>query len=130
MKAKTSSERILQRLFFLSLLSLLFAGRAFASGGSCPTSPNYLQASTNTRVTLATLGIATCYFISPATGVDTNNGTSEATPWEHMPYEAGCSNVCAGVTPTGGEGFILRGGETSNSLFFTIANGGTSNASP
>lgn len=52
-----------------------------------------------------------CYFIS-ASGSDTNNGTSESTPWLHAPGMPNCSNTCASTTPAVGNGFIFRGGDT------------------
>ena len=52
-----------------------------------------------------------CYFIA-ANGADTNNGTSESTPWLHAPGMTNCANICAGVTPSAGTGFIFRGGDT------------------
>jgi hypothetical protein len=54
---------------------------------------------------------AHCYFVA-ANGIDTNNGTSESTPWLHAPGMPNCSNTCAGVTPSGAEGIIFRGGDT------------------
>lgn len=93
------------------LLFLFGALPAFAAGGSCPTPPTYLNASTNTLVTLTSLGVTSCYYASP-TGVDTNTGTDEAHPWLHLPGMAGCSNNCASATLTAGEGFILQGGAT------------------
>jgi hypothetical protein len=62
---------------------------------------------------------AATYYISAA-GSDTNSGTSKNTPWLHAPGMYGCSNNCAakatgtgGYTqPTGGDSFILRGGDT------------------
>ncbi len=55
-----------------------------------------------------------CYFISSAAGSDSNNGTTESTPWAHAPGMVSCSAKCAAVTPTGGEAFILRGCDTWN----------------
>jgi hypothetical protein len=52
-----------------------------------------------------------CYFIA-GSGADTNNGTSESTPWLHAPGMPNCASTCAGVTPAAGEGFIFRGGDT------------------
>jgi hypothetical protein len=55
-----------------------------------------------------------CYFISAQAGSDSNNGTSEATPWAHAPGMPSCSAKCAAVTPAGGQAFILRGCDTWN----------------
>jgi len=89
---------------------LLIPANAFAAGGTCPSGTNYLNAQTNTFGTLASLGVTSCYFISAA-GADTNNGTSESTPWLHAPGMPNCSNTCAGVIPAAGNGFIFRGGD-------------------
>ena len=95
----------------LLLICLLIARSAFA-GGSCPSGANYLQpGSANNVLTLASLGITQCYYIA-ASGSDSNSGTSESTPWLHAPGMPSCSNVCAGVTPSPGTGFIFRGGDT------------------
>jgi hypothetical protein len=56
-------------------------------------------------------GITSCYYIA-ANGVDSASGTSEASPWLHAPGMTGCSGACAAVTPTQGQGFIVRGGDT------------------
>jgi len=96
---------------------LLISGNAFGAGGACPTGANYLNVATNSLVTLASLGVTNCYFIA-ANGSDTNNGTSEATPWLHAPYMPNCSGNCATAqssmtgTAFAGVGFIFRGGDT------------------
>jgi hypothetical protein len=90
---------------------LLISAKASAAGGTCPSTVNYLNTTTNTLVTLSSLGITKCYYISAA-GADTNNGTSESTPWLHAPGMASCSGVCGSTTPVAGEGFIFRGGDT------------------
>lgn len=62
---------------------------------------------------------STCHYVSYALGADTNNGTSEATPWKHAPGMKGtgpvgsgtdvCAVNCAGYAPAAGEAVILRG---------------------
>jgi hypothetical protein len=89
---------------------LLYAGSAFAAGGTCPSGANYLNSS-GSLVTLASLGVTNCYYIA-ANGNDSNNGTSESAPWLHAPGMATCTSTCAGVKPAPGEGFIFRGGDT------------------
>jgi len=59
-----------------------------------------------------------CYFISSAAGNDSNNGTSESTPWANAPEMSSCTGTCATATPTGGTVFIFRGCDTWN--FATI----------
>lgn len=99
----------------LTLLSLLLALPAFASGGTCPTGANYMNASTNTLVTLSSLGITSCYYVA-ASGSDSNSGTTETSPWLHAPQMPSCSSNCATVQNQSGgipagTGIILRGGD-------------------
>jgi len=97
---------------------VLTAGTAFAAGGACPSGANYTNPANppGASVTLASLGITNCYYVA-ASGSDSNNGTSEATPWAHAPQMPNCSGACAtaqnqsnGIPP--GTGIILRGGDT------------------
>jgi hypothetical protein len=92
---------------------------AFAAAGACPSS--------------APVTGNNCYFVA-ATGADTNNGTSESSPWLHAPGMPNCASNCltvqnAGLSP--GNGVIFRGGDTwhfGNSSA-TPYTGGTWNAS-
>jgi hypothetical protein len=86
------------RVFRTAILTvcILTAGSAFAAGGACPS---------------GTPVAGSCYFIA-ASGSDTNNGTSESTPWQHAPGMPLCANNCASNTPIGGSGYIFRGGDT------------------
>jgi hypothetical protein len=100
----------------LTFLFLLLAAPAFASGGSCPSGANYLNSATGSLVTLSSLGVTSCYYVS-ANGSDTNNGISESSPWLHAPQMPNCSANCATVQNQGngippGTGIILRGGDT------------------
>ena len=54
---------------------------------------------------------AKCYFIA-ANGSDSNNGTSETSPWLHAPGMPNCTGSCAAVKPAAGNGFVFRGGDT------------------
>src|SRR5271155_775202 len=107
--------RLIGFAIFTFLMCSLTAGSAFAAGGSCPTAANYLSLSSpqagggSGSVTLASLGITNCYYIS-SSGSDANAGTTEAAPWLHAPGMPGCTASCASTTPTAGEGFILEGG--------------------
>jgi len=104
-------------LTFCAVLSI--SGIAFGQGGACPSGTNYINPMTGTLTTLSALGITNCYFIA-ASGSDSNAGTSEATPWLHMPFTNSCSNNCSTVqnlvshnsTALAGTGFIFRGGDT------------------
>lgn len=108
--------KLLSRFAIFSIL-LFAAGRAFAQGGACPASANYANPAgsnpglTNPPVTLLSLGVTSCFYISGA-GSDTNSGTSESSPWAHAPGMPNCSGNCAKTNPTGGEGFIFHGGDT------------------
>src|SRR5271155_3910760 len=100
----------------LAIIVFFFAcSVAHAAGGACPTGANYLSLTSPQTggglgsVTLASLGITSCYFIS-SSGLDTNTGTTESSPWLHAPGMPACANTCAGVTPASGEGFIVEGG--------------------
>jgi hypothetical protein len=96
----------------LSFLFLLVALPAFASGGSCPSAANYLNPS-GSLVTLSSLGVTNCYYIA-ANGSDSNNGTTEATPWQHAPGMPACSGNCLAAYNGSlkGVGLIFRGGDT------------------
>lgn len=98
----------------------LFSGKAFAAGGPCPSGANYTNPSdpTGPMVTLASLGITNCYYVSAA-GSDSYAGTSEAAPWLHSPGMQNCSGNCLTVKSSmfggaagAGRGFIFRGGDT------------------
>ena len=90
---------------------ILFSLPAFAAGGTCPSGANYLNSS-GSLVTLSTLGVTSCYYVSKSAGSDSNAGTTEASPWAHLPGMPSCTSNCAANTPTGGVGYILRGGDT------------------
>lgn len=62
-------------------------------------------------VLCAQSAFATTYYISTS-GSDSNNGTSNSTPWLHAPGMTGCSATCASKTPSAGDQFILRGGDS------------------
>jgi hypothetical protein len=83
------------------------------SPGACPTGASYLNPAnpTGPLVTLTSLGITRCYYIS-ASGSDSNSGTTESNPWLHAPGMSTCIAMCARLTPTAGDGFIFRGGDT------------------
>jgi hypothetical protein len=131
------SRRFPQALFALifGLLIVTTPSHSFASttgGGACPGGANYLSLSNpqagggQGSVTLASLGITSCYYVSAA-GSDSNSGTSESSPWLHAPGMPACSSNCAAVSPTGGEGFILRGGDTWHRNSGAPSTGGTWN---
>jgi hypothetical protein len=102
------------------VLTLLLAGiltlgatAARGQGGTCPSNAQYVNTAnpTGPLVTLASLGVTSCFYAA-ASGSDSNAGTSEASPWIHLPDMPLCTATCATVTPAPGEGFIIRGGDT------------------
>ncbi len=106
----------------LSIAFVLAVPLAGLCGGTCPSGASYLGPS-GALVTLSSLGITNCYYISKATGSDSNSGTAETTngsigPWAHLPSMPSCTANCASVVPNNpgtshaGTGFILRGGDT------------------
>jgi hypothetical protein len=102
-------------IFVIATPSHSFA--ATAGGGACPTGTNYLDLNNPQNgggqgsITLASLGINSCYYIA-ANGSDSNAGNSETAPWLHAPGMPACSGTCASVNPGAGNGFIFRGGDT------------------
>jgi hypothetical protein len=54
----------------------------------------------------------TTHYISKTLGADTNNGTSESSPWAHLPGMQTCTGNCAAYTPGAGDTFVLYGGDT------------------
>ena len=105
--------RLLPPIIFL-ICSLLTAIPCFAAGGTCRSGANYINPSdpTGALVSLSSLGVTSCFYASTSTGSDTASGTSESTPWAHLPGMPSCTATCNSVTPASGEGFILRGGDT------------------
>lgn len=109
-------------LLFLITFGLLFAASpAFAvssAGGPCPTGNTTIDPWGN-PINVSNVGIngnitgsiTGCFYISKSSGSDSNNGTSESTPWAHMPGMPSCTGNCA-INPSGGLGFILKGGDT------------------
>lgn len=96
------------------LAFILYAGSASAAGTNCPSGANYSGTTAfSVNATLGSLGITSCYFVA-ANGSDSNNGTSESTPWAHLPGMSGAAGNAAAHTPVAGEGYILRGGDTWN----------------
>ncbi len=110
--ACNNSMRLIQKIIF-AVPAFLFCQAVYGAGGACPTSASYLNTSNPAGpvVSLSSLGITSCYYIA-ASGSDSNNGTSESTPWLHAPGMPNCSNTCSSVTPVAAEGFIFRGGDT------------------
>lgn len=80
---------------------------------ACPSAANYTNPAnpTGSLVTLASLGITKCSFIA-ANGSNSNDGTTEATPWQFSPGMANCSGSCTNSAIAPGAGFIFRGGDT------------------
>ena len=95
----------------LSILALLLLVSAFAAGGPCPAS--------------VPADITNCYYIDYVGGSDSNNGTTESTPWLHAPGMTGVVNnvgpgtiddkagdKCPSICNYPNTGFIFKGGVT------------------
>lgn len=137
-------RRLRRLLLLVAVLSLTAAVRS-AHADTCPSGANYLpmnQANQtggyafqgdvwNGSVTLASLGITNCFYVSILTGNDGNSGT-KAAPFAHIPGSPLCVSTCNGAAITPGTGIILRGGETWGSANFTIKlkNGSATAAHP
>ncbi len=109
----------MSRKFPQALIAVIFAlfisANAFAAttGGSCPSSSSYMNPNgVGAQGTLSSFGINSCFYIDFVNGSDSNAGTSEGSPWKHAPGMQGCSSNCSSNSPTGGEGFIFKGGVT------------------
>ena len=107
---------------------MTFTGTNGGGSSNCPAGTNYVNPAnpTGSLVTLASLGVTSCYFISSSSGSDSSNGTSESTPWQHAPgMPTAGGNVTAtfpfGVTTSGAsDGFIFKGGDTWTSANFQM----------
>jgi hypothetical protein len=62
------------------------------------------------------------YYVDFATGVDTNNGTSTETPWEHCPGDVNATNNAA-ITLSVGDIIYFKGGISYVGKISTNANG-------
>jgi hypothetical protein len=62
-------------------------------------------------VGLGSASAATTHYIAAA-GSDAANGTSTSTPWAHLPGMPNCTNNCASYSPSAGDRFIFKGGDT------------------
>ncbi len=69
---------------------------------------------------------AATYYVDFLNGLDTNNGTSKATPWNHAPGMTGCTSTCNSTTPTDGDTVIFKGGVTWTGSFPWSPPGGSS----
>ena len=90
-----------------------------STGNACPTAANYVNPSnpTGSLVTLASLGINSCYYVDAA-GSDSATGADESHPWAHAPFMPSATGVPAALasslsgTGAAGLGFIFKGGDT------------------
>lgn len=105
------SQWCLCAMFLLFLL--LMPRAAMAAGGLCPTGVAWLNPATGQLATPAALGCTSAYYAA-SNGSDSNDGLSEASghPLVHFPGMTGCASTCSGITPSNGEWFIYRGGDS------------------
>lgn len=87
-----------RRIYFrFAILSLMFVALPAFGQGACPSG---FPISGNN-----------CYFVS-AQGSDSNNGTSESTPWQHAPGMPNCTATCKATTVKPGNAIVFRGNDT------------------
>ena len=55
---------------------------------------------------------AATYYIDYAGGLDSNNGTSEATPFQHAPGDSACTGNCASIVLHPGDSVVFKKGVT------------------
>jgi hypothetical protein len=109
----------------LTIAFFLLPIACFAAGGTCPSGATYTNPvnPTGSLVTLSSLGVTSCYFVSAAGSDSSYDGTSETVsgshgPFLHAPYMPNCASNCATLqaamngTAAAGLGFIFRGGDT------------------
>jgi hypothetical protein len=68
---------------------LLSFALTLSAHAACPTGTNYVNVANEGQAgtfnqTLASLGVTSCYYVG-VSGLDSNNGTSESTPFLHIP---------------------------------------------
>jgi hypothetical protein len=105
---------------FRWLIPLFLCSLSWAAGGSCPSGANYTNPAnpTGALVTLSSLGITSCYYVANS-GSNSNNGTSESTPFLYGPGMQNCSGNCSAGLLAPGIGIIVHGGDT-----FSFGNSG------
>ena len=100
----------------LSIICAICWLRTLALAGTCPSN--------------VPPGVSTCFYADFVAGSDSNDGAGEASghPWQHIPGMTGCTNNCKSNTPSGGTGYILKGGSvwTNATLPWLFAYSGTS----
>jgi hypothetical protein len=118
---RNERKAFVARLMRIAVIVACFFGAriAFAAGGTCPSGENYTSPSnpTGSPVTLSSLGITSCYYVSAAGSDSLYDGTSEKVtgshgPFLHSPGMANCSGNCAAAALSSGLGVIFRGGDT------------------
>lgn len=120
-----------------SILFLCSGSYAATTGGNCPTGTNYVNVanegqSGTFQVTLASLGVTSCYYVG-ASGSDSNAGTTEAAPFLHIPGTpkfTGKASIGAGVGVIVQGGYVAHFGNssvaTSTGGMLNITTGGSS----
>ena len=73
---------------------------------------------------------ATTYYVDYASGSDSSNGTSKATPWQHAPGMQTCTSLCSSTAINPGDSIILKGGVTWPNASFKWNLPSGSSASP
>jgi hypothetical protein len=69
----------------------------------------------------------TTYYVDFASGSDTSNGTSTATPWQHCPGDAKATGMVASAALAAGDSVILKGGVSYTNSIMVNWSGTTGN---
>jgi len=64
---------------------------------------------------------ATTYYVDFVGGSDTNSGTTNSSPLQHLPGMIGCTSTCSSLSPQAGDQIILKGGVTWPNAVFPIS---------
>lgn len=102
----------LGRLTLVAALPFLcYSAYAATGGGACPSGTNYVNVANEGQsgtfdVTLSSLGVTSCYYVA-ASGSDSNSGTSETSPFLHIP---GTPKFTGSASLGPGVGVIIQGG--------------------
>jgi hypothetical protein len=100
-KAHSSSYKLLSSDVGHTIRVVVTAKNASGSASATSTPSGEVQAAGSFRT----------FYIAYASGSESNDGTSEATPWKRAPGMQGCVEQCAAYKAKPGDHFIFKGGE-------------------
>jgi hypothetical protein len=99
-------NRLLRLALLMLTVGIIIPGTASATGGSCS---GFASGACPANIPN---GVTSFYFIDYAGGSDSNAGTSESSPWQHLPTCANATGAATAHTSGSGEGWIFKGGVT------------------